>query len=170
MQEQELAQSVWSLHQQKMQEGTRLCDELEMLKKRAIKAETELEQMTKGLISGPPSLASPRAAVQEAELRKQATRERERAEKAEADSSRAQELRRALADKMAAANERWEKEGEHLRKKIEELQNSQTQRSINLLETRLSIAESELHQCKAHIQDMCSENILTQEQRHTQTH
>jgi len=81
------------------------------------------------------------------ELRKQLTRERERAERAEADLSRAHELQRVMADKTAAADSRREKEREQQRQRILELEELQSQRSTNILADladKLTKSESEL--------------------------
>jgi len=105
---------------------------------------------------------SPRGSIQDSELRKQVSRERERAEKAEAELSRSNELREALANKMAAADERWEQERAQLRRRIEELsqERSQGQVPTNILadlESKRSNLETELQRCASRIQEASAE-------------
>ena len=94
--------------------------------------------------------------IQDSELRKQVSRERDRAEKAEAELSRSNELREALANKMAAADERWEQERSQLRRRIEELsqERSQGQVPTNILaDLESKRSNLELQRCASCIQE-----------------
>jgi len=142
----EMADALRDLKQQKEQDS-------ESLKARADKAEAELANMAKqhGVNS-----------IQDTELRKQVARERERAEKAEAELSRSNELREALAHKTAAADERWGQERAQLRLRIEELcqELSKGQISTNILadlESKRSSLETELQRCASRIQELSAE-------------
>jgi len=125
-----------------------LSDQLRKLK---LEKEEECQKLREQLmhamdISKRMAIADSSGETAHTESRKQLTQERERAERAEADLSRAYELQRVMANKTAAADSRREKEREQQRQRILELEELQSQRSPNILADladKLTKSESE---------------------------
>lgn len=126
--------------------------DVEQAKSKAAQAEAQFAQISKQLC-----VAEGSNKTASTELIKQVKRERERAERAEADLSRATEMRRKLADQMAAADQRREQERNHLRERVLELEQQQSTRATNIIEDlkeKLSFAEKELLRWKAVVEEL----------------